>query len=372
MQLIMGNNGGTIVLDDDYEESIKILSTYSITIDLAGHTISNSDTDYTITNMGALTLMDSEGGGKVVNTAASKGCLVNLYGGIVNIEDGVEFSFGETARTSETAWFYVVNMGDLMKIDNAKVTAVSPNFAGIRNGYYDEDNDNLTNPVMVINGGTYSGIIPVKNDSYGTLTINGGTFSSASDECVLAWNKCLITGGTFTASDNYTIFSGAHENAGCDGGLNITGGTFNGDDGIINDLTETYAPEKIYSAVILVSGGSFNKTIPSQYIPSGYELTLSDGMYTFNKVGWDVSEFTPGGGFMNMKRCVLHAPKLNYTSGGFSIPATGFTPLAIMGCNAVGGVTAYYNPSTKKIVLYKGGSEATGAITDLTVVLIGY
>lgn len=370
-QLIMSNNGGKVTLDKDYEESIKILSSYSVTLDLAGHRLSNSDDEYTITNMGSLTLMDSVGGGVIYNSASKKGCLVNLNRGNVTIKDGVAFEMNNP-RPNKDAWYYIANMGALMVIEDAVVEGTAPNASTIRNGFYTESNDDGHTCAMVINGGRFGGeLIPVKNDSYGILTINGGSFISPN-ECVLAWNKCSITGGTFKTTNNFVVFSGAYTDRGCDGGLSITGGTFEGTKGIIKDLTESYAPEKVHSAKIGVSGGSFNMEVPKDYLPSGIEMSLVDGKYVFNKVGWDVTEFSPGGGFANMKRCVLHASKLNYVAGGFPIPAIGFTPIAIMGCNAVGGVTAYYDPESRKVLLYTNGSEASGSIKDLTVVLIGY
>lgn len=371
-QQILSNNNGTVTLDSDYTEDIFIPQSVSIVIDLNGHRIANSSTTaYTISNMGNLTLCDSASAkGSVYNAGVKTGCIVNLGNGKVTISDGIRFET-DAPRPNTAAWYYVVNMGKLMVIEDAVVNGLAPNASTVRNGFYTEVNEDGHYCTLVINGGTYNGpLIPVKNDSYGILTINGGTFES-QNECVLTWNRCVINGGTFNTTNNYTVFSGAYTDTGCDGGLTINGGDFQGTKGIIRDLTPSYAPDKTAMATIAVTGGDFNMTIEAAYLPVGVEMAQVDGRYVLQKVGWDITDFAPGGGFANMKRFILHANTLNYEAGGFTLPTVGFLPVAVMGANAVGGISAYYNPENGKVMLYQNGSEASGSIKDLTLVLIG-
>lgn len=369
---IMRTRVGTVKLTEDCAENIEILDGMGITLDLAGHTLSNVGNEYTIRNRGDLTIIDSVGGGTIYNSGRKKGCLINDGPGCVIINGGV---FSMSARTKAQSWYCIVNIGKLITINDATVNGTSEHTAAIRNGFFDEDpNENI--PKMIINGGTFtSQKIPVKNDSFGTLVVNGGTFSSPN-ECIIAWSMCTINGGTFTTSNNYTLFSGAWSEdgttivPGCRGGLYVNGGTFNGTEGIIKDLTDKYIPAKGGEIPLVFKGGRFNKTIDQKYLAPGMKLVLSDGMYVPSMFEWDVTSFEHME-IQHMRRMVIRAPRIQYEAGGIDLPSVGFIPLTVMGASAEGGITAYYNDSTKKLLLYRGGSEASGTVNDLTVVLIG-
>lgn len=372
-----------IVFTEDVSENVVVPAGKTVTIDLAGFTLSNSTEDdaneYTITNHGNLTVIDSGETGAVYNAGTKlKGCIVNLKGGIVTIKGGKWWT--DAPRTTG-AWYYIVNMGTLMTIDSAEVPGVAPNASTVRNGFYTtaeyEENWNDVYPRLVINGGTFTGnLIPVKNDEGGELVINGGTFSGPS-ECVLNWNVGKITGGTFTSPDDkYCIFSGAYTTDISEGKLDITGGTFIGGSAIY-DLTPTYAPEKEDTAYNYITGGKWeveDKDNVIANIKPGYEAEIDeDGNIVVEKeVEWT---FPNGGisgmGFFRYKNVVMHNDSIEYESGGFDVPIRYFEPVCIMGCMAKGGCDAYYNKETRKIQLYRNGQELSERVMDVTIVMIG-
>lgn len=77
-------------------------------------------------------------------------------------------------------------------------------------------------------------------------------------------------------------------------------------------------------------------------------------------------------GFTGEAGVIVKSTSLEYTEGGIDVPVKGFAPTAILGASAVGGLTAYFNPTTKKILLYQGASEASGTLTDVTLVMLGH
>lgn len=87
---------------------------------------------------------------------------------------------------------------------------------------------------------------------------------------------------------------------------------------------------------------------------------------------WTIERGTNGAGFLGISGTIVKIDSLEYAEGGFNIPVRGFTLSAIVGATAAGGVTAYYNPATGKIQLFKGTSEATGTLTNVTLVLLGH
>ena len=380
----IANGSGMIILSENTKENVVIPADTSIIFDLAGFRLENDTTDdaneYTITNHGTLTVMDSVGTGEVYNAGTKmKGCIVNLKGGIVNINGGKWWT--DAPRTTG-AWYYIVNMGVLMTINYADVPGVAPNASTIRNGFYtdEEKQENYVEgqyPKLVINDGVFTGqLIPVKNDEGGDLEINGGTFEGPS-EAVLNWNIGKITGGTFKApEDKFCIFSGAYTNDMSEGKLDVTGGTFIGGKGI-RDLTPQYAPEKADTAYNYITGGKWevtDKTTVTEFIKPGYEAEFDEDGNLIVKAEkeWTFPEGGIAGmGFMSLRRLVIHNDSVEYTTGGFELPVRGFLPLCIVGCMAKNGCDAYYNKETKKIQLFRSGVELNERIYDVTIVMVG-
>ena len=373
-----------IALTEDVTENVIIPIGKTVELDLAGFRLSNYSSDdvkeYTISNYGTLVIKDSGETGTIYNDASRKGCLVNHKGGIVTITGG-SFQLNERAKTD--SWYYIVNLGKLMTIENALVEGTSPNTSTVRNGFYtvqETTEDYIGEDVsMIINGGRFVGpLIPVKNDNHGNLTINGGTFEGTS-ECVLNWNVGKITGGTFNSPSNkYCIFSGSCAGEeGCNGELDVTGGTFIGGAGIL-DLSQTYDPDHEYpDSYAYIAGGKWevsDKANVESFIKPGYEATFDEegNIIIEKEIEWT---FPNGGiagmGFMRYKNVVMHNDSIEYEAGGFDIPIRYFTPVCIVGCMAKKGCDAYYNKDTKKIQLYRNGVELNERVYDVTIVMIG-
>ena len=372
-----------IVLSTDTTENVVIPNGKNVTIDLNGHTLQNDTTgdknEYTITNLGSLRIVDSIGGGNVYNAGTkNKGCLVNLKGGNVVIDKG---RFWTDAPRTTGAWYYIVNMGQSMIINDAEVPGVAPNASTVRNGFY-TDQERAENyveghyPALIINGGTFTGqLIPVKNDEGGYLEINGGRFEGPS-ESVLNWNVARITGGIFIAPDNkYVIYSGAYTTDISEGKLDISGGTFTGGSGIY-DLTPQYAPDKSDTAYNYITGGKWevaNKYTVTEFIKPGYEYEMDEegNIIIQKELEWT---FPEGGsmalGMVGNSRVYVHNDSVEYEEGGFDVPVRGFTPKIVL-ATAQGGCDGYYNSKTKKIQLFRNGVEISERLYDVTLLMFG-
>ena len=64
---------------------------------------------------------------------------------------------------------------------------------------------------------------------------------------------------------------------------------------------------------------------------------------------------------------VVKLKDFDYSAGGFVPP---YKSMAVLAVNGPGGLTGYVNPSTGKVMLYAGTSEASGEITADVYILI--
>jgi len=275
-------NNDTITLLKDVDENVTIPAGKTITLDLNGKTLVNSETaqdknsseserKHTITNNGTLTIKDSVGGGIVDNVSHACAAIKNNVGGTVTIENG---TFCRTAEASTGAdnsggnSYYVIDNQGTMNINGGTFKFSDENDGAysslIHNGWYDGTKNTQKAPAkMTITDGSFTqgtgGKITVKNDEYGELKIQGGTFTQpqAGYYCVLNWNKAEITGGTINgpvgcgadatveaAKGSLTIggtvrINGAVLKATSNAGISISGGNFANSvkDYVVSDLT---------------------------------------------------------------------------------------------------------------------------------------
>ncbi|MCD8345168.1 MAG: hypothetical protein LUC38_04310 [Oscillospiraceae bacterium] len=258
-----GTSTVTITLYKNTTESVTIASGQSITLDLAGYTITD-DGDHTITNKGILYVTDSVGGGVVDNTTHGKGALVNY--GEATLEAGTLKRSAETGVNSSTSggnsWYTIKNYG-YMEIDGATVVNSGYFSSCIASGYYDSSDKSAAQsitgtsviPTLVINSGSISGgLNAVKNDDDAELVVCGGTITNtASDGCAIQnHSTATITGGSISAT-KYAVY-----NCGCSatsdvGVLSITDGSMSG----------TYAVADVSTAntaKVTITGGSLTGT----------------------------------------------------------------------------------------------------------------
>lgn len=307
-------SGQTIVLQADTTESITISSDLSITLNLNGHTITNTGGKNTITVEGELTIIDDTGNGKIDNTSNGKSAIYNK--GTVTIKSG---NITKSVNKAGNTYYVVFNHGT-MSIEGGHIysdgTAAS---SLIVNGY-------SQSATMTISGGHIEfWFNAVKNEEYGKLTVTGGTIDS-DHQSIQNWNVATITGGTFNgevATWHYNANNGSHT-------MTIEGGIFNGDvytakyvddletgdigaitadpqitikGGVFNGGLFTIKGDLTNSEILTptedenydwmdVSGGTFTRPVEDRFLASGFVLEGTDGNYGVgkaNKVTFDVN-----------------------------------------------------------------------------------
>ena len=219
----------SVKLLHDLSEDVVISENSTLTLDLNGQTLTNVSS-HTIVNQGALTILDSAGGGVVDVVTHGKAALYN-YGTITEISGGMftrskETQYPVSGGTAANSWYTVVNGGVIEEISGGTFTtgdgtskALGNLSSVIRNGV-DDSADPHPGEIKLISGGTFTGAANVlKNEPNGKIgTITGGTFTMDNQEQHF-WggNNVLqnygtidsITGGAFRAigssDDGYLI-----------------------------------------------------------------------------------------------------------------------------------------------------------------------
>lgn len=307
--------------------SITIDKGKTVTLDLGGYTLTNTDSQHTVTNNGILTVI---GTGTVDNVSHARGAIVNygeayLNGGTFtrSAEKGTygDDSISGTYSANGNSWYTVKNYG-YMRINGAVVTTntsdtvekggVSYPTGGysslIANGYQNADDYNSNHSSVNANkeatldivDGTFSGgINTVKNDEHSVLSISGGKFENTTQHTVLNYGGAKISGGVFDAPTASAAVWTEYYDVNTPGTLTVTGGDLNGGQyGIVvrngaqaeisgnAEVSGEYAvivSEKGSSAkvsggsfkgafsgqdadTLSVSGGTFDSEIDSEYI----------------------------------------------------------------------------------------------------------
>lgn len=224
----------TIRLTEDVTETVTIPEDKTVTLDLNGHKLTNTDGQHTIINNGTLTVIDSSEDklGTVDNISNDGAAVYNNVGGTVTLNGGNYTRSKEAGSSGNDGGnsYYVLENKGIMTINDANVYADGGYSSLVENGWYDgrEKDENDPPSTLNINGGTFSGgINTIKNDDWGILTIENGTFENMAQHALLNWNVTTISGGTFKVqSDYYTAANGYLDATMDQGKLTITGGTF--------------------------------------------------------------------------------------------------------------------------------------------------
>ena len=255
----------TVTLLSDVTESVEIENGKTITLDLNGYTLTNTDGKHTIENNGTLTINDSSNDktGAVNNLIHARGTLINHEGAVATLNGGKFYRSLEAGNSPDNnggnSWYTILNQGTMTINDGATVENGGCYSANIR-----------TDSELTVNGGTFKGgINTIKVDENGELTINDGNFSNEKATCIFNWNKTTINGGTFTRPNiaNTSVCNGYWDPISAVGELTITGGTFNGVVGNYADY-----PGKI----IAISGGTFPSQDVTEYTADGYYYDATD------------------------------------------------------------------------------------------------
>lgn len=231
--------------------------------------LTDATADATITAGKNITL--DLGGKTLTNTNASKATLTIAKGATATVKNGSIFG-GKS--------FYTVQNNGTATLEGVTATAGNTDSSMLDNW-----------GTLTIKSGSYAGgLNVVKSEEDSVLTINGGKFelsyaTSGYTGVIFAYGNTTITGGEFVCSVTSTgrwnhpqvIATGMVE--GHPSFTKITGGTFT------NTLKETNSNifrgvGKATSDNFEVSGGTFNKSVPSSYFAEGLTYVKnSDGTY---------------------------------------------------------------------------------------------
>lgn len=154
-------NGATVTLKDSVTESIVIPAGKTITLDLGGHTITNTENEHTITNYGTLTVT---GTGTVDNISHQRVAIFNAEGGTAYLNSGTYTRSAEASEDFDSSGgnsFYVILNQGMMTIGTADSTPVIrfPEGKGdfsslVDNGWYtaSQNTNGVTATLTVLNG----------------------------------------------------------------------------------------------------------------------------------------------------------------------------------------------------------------------------
>lgn len=322
-------DGETVTLLTDATEDATVAAGKNITLDLGGKTLTN-------TNTGKATLTIAKGATATVKNGS-------IVGG--------------------TGYYTIDNYGTAT-LEDVAATAGNTDSSMIRN-----------DGTLTIESGSYSGgLNVVKSEEDSTLNINGGRFelsyaTSGYTGVVFAYGNTTITGGEFIQSLTTTgrwnhpqvIATGMVE--GHPSFTKITGGTF----------TNKYSDgSNIFRGVgkgtsdnFEVSGGTFNKSVPSSYFADGLTCAKnSDGTYgiatAIAQIGTD--RYTSLQAAINaVKKAGKTVQLLSDTTENITINASKQITLDLNGHTLNGGTG-----NAKAAILNKGNVTITDTSADKT------
>ena len=301
-------NGGAVTLLKDTAENVVIPADKMLTIDLAGHKLTNVNS-HTIFNKGTLTINGNKG--TVDNVTNGTAAVYNDVMGKVTINGGSYTRSAEASKDENNSggnsWYVIHNYG-IMNINKGTFKFSDTNVGAfsslIHNGWYDgSKNTAQKNAVMTINDGDFTqgtgGKITVKNDDYGELEIKGGVFTQPQKNyyCIFSYNIAKISGGTINgyvgnAYGNETCDKGdltISDNAVVNGGVQSATAAGN-DSSDKKNLIKITDNAKVAGAItsadvkyVSVSGGYFT-TDPSKYLATS---TDADKKYIAKAVTGD-------------------------------------------------------------------------------------
>ena len=289
-------DGATVQLLTDVAESVVIPADKAVTLDLAGHKITNVAGKHTITNKGELTVVDSASGGVVDNVSHGRAALVTEEGSVTVLSGGT-FKRSAEAGTLKpnsgngNSYYTVLNRGDLTLKAGSRVELLLADgepagFSSVvDNGWYSgkPEKDGYV-AKLTVDGGVIEGGKYIKNDSYGVMVIKSGEVKNGANAAILNWNDLTIAGGTIDPSDGAkgSVFNLMGDKGFGDGKVVVSGGTFisTGDQQVI--FTDS---KENTSNNVQVSGGTYEGAIPNEgYIVPGSGLNKNpDGSFGVHK-----------------------------------------------------------------------------------------
>lgn len=282
--LIQALSGGatSIRLVNDITASITIEANQTITLDLNGHTLTNTAGEHTITNKGTLII---KGNGTVDNVSHACAAVYNEPGATLTLNGGKYTRSQENginkAENGGNSYYNLVNHGNMTINSGVEVTQSGHYSSMIENGWYDgNQNTSKKNAKLTINGGSFSGgLNTIKNDDYGELLITGGTFTNVSQAALVNWNIATIEGGTFDASkaDKAAILNGKADNVMDQGILTIKNGSFNSNQ---NPAIKMMDSNRLFGTIKIENGNFTTADVINGILKTGDSVAISGGQYS--------------------------------------------------------------------------------------------
>lgn len=281
-----------ITILTDITENVVIPEGKTVTLDLAGHKITNVS-DHTIVNNGTLTIVDSGKTGTVDNVTHGKAAIFN--NGTMTIQGGTYTRSLETQDGvddgTDNSWYTVVNDGT-MTINGGTFTTA------------DGQPENLGNRSSLVRNGADGDA----NEGV-SLTITGGKFTSGANIIKNEPGSVIeaITGGEFTMDNSKIAWAGSNNLLQSYGTIkSITGGTFKAlGDGVAIDGDKTYYRhgiavygdgkiEEIGGSVTLEMEGGQNRLIR---VDDNGKVNVTGGSYELTEPANSTNQafFTPDG-----------------------------------------------------------------------------
>ena len=287
-KITAAENGATVSLSEDETGSITVSAGKDITLDLAGHKLTNTADNHTvIIEKGAsLTVLDSSEAkaGTIDNVSHGKAAVVNHgtfvlnSGSLTRSAEASTLSEDGNTASGSNSWYVVWNTGS-MTVKGGKIL-----FSADNQGYYSSLIDNgWADPskntekafaTLTVTGGELNGgKITIKNDDYGILDIQGGTLTQACESffSVFNWNDATISGGTINGTVGAKGDGQTGENAYEHGKLEISGNAQFSDTVLGYDNSD-----------IQISGGTFKVQPNAAFLKPGLSATQTEEGGTFS------------------------------------------------------------------------------------------
>ena len=287
-KITAAENGDTVSLSKDETDSITVSAGKDITLDLAGHKLTNTANNHTVTiDKGAsLTVLDSSEAqtGAIDNVSHGKAAVVNHgtfvlnSGSLTRSAEASTISENGNTASGGNSWYVVWNTGN-MTVKGGKILFSADNqgyySSLIDNGWADPDkNTEKAFATLTVTGGELSGgKITIKNDDYGILDIQGGTLTQACESffSVFNWNDATISGGTINGTVGAQGDGQTGENAYEHGKLEISGNAQFSDTVLGYDNSD-----------IQISGGTFKVQPNAAFLKPGLSATQTEEGGTFS------------------------------------------------------------------------------------------
>lgn len=287
-KITAAENGDTVSLSEDETGSITVSAGKDITLDLAGHKLTNTADSHTVTiDKGAsLAVLDSSEAqtGAIDNVSHGKAAVVNHgtfvlnSGSLTRSAEASTLSDDGNTASGSNSWYVVWNTGN-MTVNGGKILFSSDNqgyySSLIDNGWADPSkNTEKAFATLTVTGGELSGgKITIKNDDYGILDIQGGTLTQACESffSVFNWNDATISGGTINGTVGAQGDGQTGENAYEHGKLEISGNAQFSDTVLGYDNSD-----------IQISGGTFKVQPNAAFLKPGLSATQTEEGGTFS------------------------------------------------------------------------------------------